>query len=1020
MRIKTTLRRALAIILACSLAVLPTIITSAATPHGEVSEREKTNAALARQVATQGMILLENNDNALPLQTKKIAMFGGGAVRTVRGGTGSGDPFNGGLSGGGEANVNQSDRYHINALAAFEESGYEVTTKDILEEYAIGYDKQNALIAGDPMTTFVYPELNFTDEDLEAAADGTDTAIYVISRNAGEGADRSMTTMTEITYEDGTNESFEIGDYELTEMERENLARVGAKFDKVIVVLNVGGMMDTNFFSQIEGLDALLLMGQAGQESGMALMDVCSGAVTPSGKTISTWAKQYADYPASETFAQNDGESMIEFYNEGIYVGYRYFDTFGIEPAYPFGYGISYTDFAIEDVAVEADAKNITVSAKVTNIGDTYSGKEVVEIYYSAPDAEGPERAYQDLAAYAKTDELSPGESQTLTVTFATSAMATYDASKAAYVLEPGDYILRVGNSSRNTAVAAVLSLDGEVIAEQVSNQMEVPQEYLGEGGLMEISKAGATGYTYEGEADEIAAAPVITLAAADFETRMNISEFEDEAVVTYTTDPDYEPTQPYETVELVEDKPVTLLDVYEGNASYGELVAQMDAWSLAKFNCGSGWGVANEYTPVVGGSSETVPGAAGETVAYEDLAIPSIVSADGPGGVRVKQFYEATNEVTGEVSTYYQYATAWPVHYLLAQSWDTDVLNQVGLAFGVECAELNITTLLGPSINIWRDPLCGRNFEYFGEDPVIAGTMAAALTKGVQATPGVYACLKHYAANNQETNRSGTNSIISERALREIYLKGFKIAIEESRPGTIMTSYNQINGVPTADSYDLCTNLARGEWGFVGSIMTDWNGGVSHPAISMHAGNDLIMPGGTIRANDIMKGLSDYEPNFSENGQVGETELMNFGTIAFYTSDWGDFEPSADGSMEVTAALGDDYSAEATEDGQILVNGEPIYLYYNFDYATWTSNWETPVTTDVATVSEDGKSITYKGDFVDNNVICLGDLQKSAINNLLIIVGSNDMARQYGTTSVPYTEKFAEELIAYQSVEKQ
>lgn len=407
------------------------------------------------------------------------------------------------------------------------------------------------------METFAYPELSFTEEDLAAAAADTDTAVYVISRNAGEGADRSMTKMATVTGEDGESTEIEVGDYELSAEERESLSRVGAAFDKVVVVLNVGGIMDTNFFSEIEGLDALLLMGQAGQEGGNALLDVISGAVTPSGKTIATWAKQYSDYPASETFAEADGDGWTEYYDEGLYVGYRYFDTYGIEPAYPFGYGLSYTDFSLEVTGVTANEEQVVLEVLVTNTGDTYSGKEVAEVYVSAPDMEGAERPYQELVAYAKTDELAPGQKQTLTLSFAASALASYVEAKEAYCLGAGSYVLRVGNSSRNTHVAAVLTLDEDVIAEQVKSQFAAPE------GLDEWSKEGQTPYGYEGEEEEIAGAQCFVLSASAFTTKENISPYDDEAVVTYTTDSDYQAVQPYETVELVEKKDVTLLDVY-------------------------------------------------------------------------------------------------------------------------------------------------------------------------------------------------------------------------------------------------------------------------------------------------------------------------------------------------------------------------------------------------------------------------------------------------------------------------
>ena len=477
----------------------------------------------------------------------------------------------------------------------------------------------------------------------------------------------------------------------------------------------------------------------------------------------------------------------------------------------------------------------------------------------------------------------------------------------------------------------------------------------------------------------------------------------------TYTTDAAYEATQPYEKVEVVEKKDSTLKDVIEGKATMGEFVAQMSVEELAALNCGSGWGVANENSPIVGSNSSTVKGAAGETTVYDQYGIPGIVLADGPGGVRVAQKFDATIEGSDEKQTLYQYCTAWPVSYVQAQTWDTDLVKRIGVAFGKEVDEMNITLLLGPSQNIHRDPLCGRNFEYYSEDPVVSGVMAAACTLGVQETPGVGACLKHFAANNQESNRNAVDTIVSERTLREIYLKGFEIAVKESRPMSIMTSYNLINGVPTADSYDLCTNIARGEWGFDGLIMTDWK--------SMHAGNDMIMPGGAERAQNIVNGMQDAEPNFDERGQVAVDVQLMYGFVKVYSAKWNEFTPSAEGTKTVSTNLGEGYTATVADDGRILVNGEEIYLNYRQGWFN-PGTFSVPATTDVVTVSNDGKTLTYKGEYVDNNIICLGDVQKSAINNLKVIMQSRDMARIYGTTTRSYTA-LCGDLTNYQTVNK-
>lgn len=318
------IRSAMAAALAVSMVAAPCSSALAASTSDEITQREIDNAALAREAAGQGMVLLENENHTLPLKTKKLALFGSGAVRTIKGGFGSGDPFNGGLSGGGSWDVDLNERYNIHIYNTFKKAGYDIVNSDMLDAYADAYDAQHKIEGNSTMNCFKFPEMEISDEELADASADSDTAIYVISRNAGEGTDRTLKG-TKGTY---NGESYDIGDYYLTDLERENLERVAASFKKTIVVLNVGGIMDTKFYNEINGLDAMLLMGQAGQEGGNALLDVLTGAVTPSGKLADTWAENYSDYPASDTFANADGNVKKEVYNEGIYVGYRYFDTF--------------------------------------------------------------------------------------------------------------------------------------------------------------------------------------------------------------------------------------------------------------------------------------------------------------------------------------------------------------------------------------------------------------------------------------------------------------------------------------------------------------------------------------------------------------------------------------------------------------------------------------------------------------------------------------------------------------------
>ena len=951
-----------------------------------MSERELRNAALARRAAAQGMVLLKNDNAALPLHKGTLALFGSGAVRTVRGGTGSGDPFNGGISGGGKANVDQSPRYHIYVLDAFLADGWNIPTQADLLEYAKAYDAERTGAAVNPMATFAFPDQKISAEDAAKYAALSDTAVYVISRNAGEGADRKMMV----------SEERDIGDYELSGIEKENLQNLRAAFRKLVLVLNAGGVVDLSYPLAV-GVDAILVMGQAGQEGGAALVDVLSGAVNPSGKLTDTWAARYSDYPASATFALNDGNSLIERYTEGIYVGYRYFDAFGIEPLFPFGFGLSYTTFSVTPAGAELAGETLTVKALVKNTGGT-AGREVVQVYRSAPDG-SLEMPVQELCGFAKTKLLAPGESETVAISMNVRDFASYDVNREGYVLQAGDTRFLVGNSSRCTAPACVLRVPADTMTKYVATVLLLKDP------LDEITRRGANSYALPGGWEKV---PVFPLGALAAEPKPNYTE----RITTYTTDPDYQPVMPYEDVELVTRTGVTWDDVMAGRATWEELAAQIDDADLATLNCGTGWGVADENNPIVGANSKTVRGAAGETTPdlRDRFGIPTLIMADGPGGVRVTQEYEARSVETGEMVPIYQYATAWPVGTPLAQSFDPDLLYEVGVGFSEEMAEIGVHILLGPGMNIHRDPLCGRNFEYFSEDPLVTGKCAAAIVKGVQSRPGACACIKHFATNNQETDRNSTDSQVGPRALREIYLRGFEIAVRESHPLSIMTSYNHTCNVPSGDSYELCTLLARDEWGFDGLIMTDWNGGCSTPWKSMHGGNDLIMPGGKLRAENILLALHPSGPVFDERGQVA-----SFTTPPFPVPNllWKSFTLDGEGPDTVAAPLGEGHTAEVSADGTILVDGEPLYTATlgirelmrlmrehrgeqdHLGMPKQLPNLLTaPLTTAAASLSDDGRAILYRGRLRRGSLLCRGDLQRCAIHNMKVIAEAQKLKK--------------------------
>lgn len=833
-----------------------------ATTNPEISEREIRNMNRARAAATQGMVLLENQ-GTLPIakEVKTIALYGNGARRTIKGGTGSGD-------------VNS--RFVINVEQGLEDAGFTITTKAWMDAYdrvieearkayfaEIMQGDSNAETAMLKMFTnpFAEPPVHgLTEEEL--AAQKADLAVYVLARNSGEGKDRVPAA----------------GDFGLHEAEKEMIAALAGAYGNVVVVLNVGGVIDTGFFRSQEGIGAVLLMSQAGNIGGYALADVLTGKTAPSGHLTATWAKQYTDYPSAETFSHMNGDIHDEYYREGIYVGYRYFDTFGIAPAYPFGYGKGYTDFTVETKEVQADAKTVTVKVAVTNTGSVYSGKEVVQVYYSAPRGR-LEKPYQELAAYGKTRELAPGETEVLTISYPVTEMASYDTAKASYVLEAGTYYVRVGTHSRATRVAAALVLDADAVTQVLSNRM-VP-----DCGLEELSNADAVPYTYENEAAEKENAPVFFLAAADFTARTAVYT-ESNALIEANT----------------ASEKITMDMVRAGQATLDELIGQLTVEEMATLCVGTARGNLFGDSSVIGSASAACPGAAGDTTSLmiEDRNIRNMVLADGPAGVRLSKSFMADaqgNIIPGtgagsipgmeilmagapkpvipeDAVTYYQYCTAIPIATLLAQTWDTEVIAACGDIAGEEMEELGVTLWLAPGMNIHRNPLCGRNFEYYSEDPLVSGMCAAADTLGVQKHAGVGTTIKHFALNNQEDNRMHTNAHVSERAIREIYLKGFEIAVKAAQPMSIMTSYNLINGVHAANHQDMLTAIARDEWGFAGIVMTDWGttGGIemnpgmefkygcSSAAGCIKAGNDLTMPGKQADVDEIIASVGAKE----------------------------------------------------------------------------------------------------------------------------------------------------------------
>lgn len=786
----------------------------------EIQNYEIEHQEEVRRLAGECMVILEN-DGVLPLQagTKKIALFGTGARHTIKGGTGSGD-----------VNV----RENISIAQGLERAGFKFVTEGWLDQYDRLYANAQEAYAkklneftektGKPSMLYAFenpfeepeqPEI--TEADVkEADVKEADAAIYVISRNSGEGKDRRA----------------EKGDYYLSDRELQNIRFMTEHYKNCIVLLNVGGVIDLTALKAIEGVQAIMLVGQTGNMGGYAVADVLTAKTIPSGKLTDTWARSYEDYPSSATFSHRDGNLDDEYYSDGIYVGYRYFDTFGVMPLYCFGYGKSYTEFEMKTMNVTADEKQVQVEVEVTNIGDKYPGKEVVQVYYSAPDGI-MEKPTQELAGFAKTKLLAPGEKDVVTITFATTDMASFDAYDAAWVMEEGEYTIRVGNSSRNTEAVAVIDLDEQVTTLQLKRLMR---------DTIAVRELHHMIPIFDIEFD-------FGVPAIPFRIMLQAENFKKELV-------EYEVMR-RTLMDKRKDEVLTLEDVKAGNATLDELTAQLTVEEMAELCVGTER--RNGDGNVIGSASSCVPGAAGDTTSslLETRKVPNLIQADGPAGLRLETP-----------------CTAIPIATTLAQSWDMDLIHRMGELVGEEMKQLHVDLWLAPGMNIHRNPLCGRNFEYYSEDPVLTGLCAATETKGVQSQKGKGTTIKHFAGNNQEDNRMFTNAHISERALREIYLKGFEIAVKTAQPYAIMTSYNLINGVHSANNYDMLQNIARDEWGFEGLVMTDWytsqdttemgmvspSGKYSHSSSvqCIKAGNDLQMPGCQQNVDDIVEAVNE------------------------------------------------------------------------------------------------------------------------------------------------------------------
>ena len=754
--------------------------------EGKYVTASKEHTELSKEVAKEGMVLLKNEEGLLPLQAgSKVALFGKGSFDYVKGGGGSGDVYCAYVH-------NLYEGLKILDTVSVYEPLSDFYRKNVKEQYEKG--------AAPGMT--VEPELE--EALLEGAAVFADTAIFVLSRFSGEGWDRSSIEYngeynpweTETSMPQTAGKIFPDGDFYLTGEEKKLLAQVKSRFDKIVVVLNIGGVIDTSWIKEDTQLKAALLAWQGGTEGGLAAAEILTGKCNPSGKLTDTFAAKVDDYPSTENF--HESVDYVD-YTEDIYVGYRYFETIpgaAEKVCYPFGFGLSYTQFEMNVWKAFEEDNQIKIMVQVTNTGKR-AGKEVVQVYYSAPQG-CLKKPARELAAFAKTRELLPGESQVMTLSFAKADMASYDdlgkIAGSAYVLEAGTYEIFVGNSVRD-----VKKIDFAVKVEQD----EVVCQLTSKAAPTSLKKRMLSDGTFE----------ELPLSQANDPNQCVLAKMvpgTEEALA-----PEVCYRERYLLMKPYAEGARPLIEVAEGRMTMEEFMAQLSD---------------DDLISLLGGQPNT---SVANTYGYGNLpgyGVPSIMTADGPAGLRI-------NPNCGVCTT------AWPCATLLASTWNQELLSEVGKAGAEEVKENNIAVWLTPAVNIHRNPLCGRNFEYYSEDPYLTGKLAAAFVRGIQSEH-IAAAVKHFACNNKETNRKHSDSRVSERALREIYLKGFEIIVREADPWVIMSAYNVINGHRASENKELLEDILRGEWNFKGMVTSDWWTRGEHYK-EIKAGNDVKMATG-------------------------------------------------------------------------------------------------------------------------------------------------------------------------------
>ncbi len=719
---------------------------------------------ILREAAGETAILLENN-GVLPFKNgTRVSLFG--RVQN--------DWFFTGYGSGGDV----KKPYGVNLIEGLKNCEDLVLNTQLSDMYE-SWCRENPVDHGvwGHWPRF-YPEMPLTAEIVKKAKQNSDNAVFVMGRSSGEDRENAL----------------EKGSFYITDDERMALHRICEQFDNVTILLNIGSVMDMSWLREFGNkIGAVMIVWQGGMESGNAVADLLCGKVNPCGRLTDTIARKYEDYPSSDNF----GKLEYNFYEEDIYVGYRYFETFNKDAVvYPFGYGLSYTDFEIKFDGAEQNDDNVIVKCTVKNTG-SLAGKEVVQVYVSKPCGRLGNPA-KELVAFGKTKVLEPQESETLEIAVPVERFWSYDDNGASgyafsYVMEKGEYALCVGNNVRN--------------AEKVWRYyQEETKEMLK---LKQVSAPQISFKRFVNTENGLEKRPVRT------------RQYDLKKVILENIGED---------VTMTGDKGYKLSDVESGAVSMEDFVAQLSLVELEAISRGD----YKMDSPL--GAKGNAGAMGGILQSLRNKGIPPMITTDGPSGIRLLS-----------------YCSLIPNGTALASTFNTELVERVYAKLSEELKEKGSDILLGPGMNIHRSHLCGRNFEYYSEDPVVTGLIGAAAVKGIQ-TCGGSACPKHYACNNQEVNRTKNDSRVSERALREIYLKGFEICVKTAKPNTIMTSYNKINGVWGHYNYELCERVLRDEWEFDGVVMTDWwmrpSKSPEFPemcdqAYRVRAGVNVLMPGG-------------------------------------------------------------------------------------------------------------------------------------------------------------------------------